>query len=157
MADRAVVLCGAAVAFIGSSCGWNHDLGRFQGSLARGIENKCGTQTNCKVRLGDYTDFRWDELYFFPYTTSKARITQVLGLPVKNWQEFEAYEVFLMRGKIMHQEEFGVDVEKPLNREVGFVIPTGSDFVRFTPEEKLTAKKEDTGSRVYFTVANGNR
>jgi len=49
-------------------------------------------------------------------------------------KEFDAHEIFSMRGKIVHRENFGVDIEKPVNREVCFVIPQGSDFVRCQEE-----------------------
>jgi hypothetical protein len=144
------LLSGAALCLLLVSCGVNHDLGPFQSQVADGIERACASKFSCTIKLGAYTNFHWDSLYIFPYNTSEGRIARVLGQPLPRWAEFQTHEVFVLEGKIVHREDYNVDVERPLRREVVFAVPTGTDFVKMTPSQELAITVKTVGSDVYY-------
>ena len=130
----------------------NRDLGQFQRHLAEGINRTCFEEKRCLIRLSDYTDFRWDTLYVFPYSTSEARIAEVLGQQLPGWVEFQYHEVFVLDGRIVHQEAFKEDVEKVLPGEVTFALSAGGDFVKLSPDQRVAAEQRVAGGVRYYYV-----
>ena len=133
-----VVILG--VLLLASSCSLIRNLGDFQRRVGNGIEQECGRPAECRIKLGDYTDFRWDTLYVFDEATDDELITRVLGKPLAGWEEMTCYEVFLLDGKIVHQEHFEVDFEKPMSREVLFYHATDKQFSIWKPQQSVAVR-----------------
>lgn len=64
--------------------------------------------------------------------------------------------MFVLEGKIVHREDYDVDIERPLRREVVFTVPAGTDFVKLAPSRELLVTVQTVGSDVYY-VAEARR
>jgi hypothetical protein len=70
-----------------------------------------------------------------------------------HWEEFQTHAVFVLNGTVVHREDYKVDVERPIPREVLFTVPTGADFVEITPAQALSVTVRSVGSDVYYIAA----
>jgi len=94
--------------------------GRIDAVASRRIYQLCGFNAECKVRIGDIFDGKWDTFYEFGADVSQAEINKTLGAGVVAVRDQQRILVFLQNGHVALVQYARGGVEKPLEGEIEF-------------------------------------
>lgn len=116
--------------------------GRVDAVAARRIHQVCGFNSECKVRIGDLFDGKWDTFYEFGYNVSQSEIDRALGGHIVRAKDLQRVFVFELNGQPTRVQYAKVGVEKPLEGEIEF----GAEHHR---EQSWAMYRHDEWVRVY--------
>jgi hypothetical protein len=87
---------------------------------ARRIDQICGFQRECKVRMGDLFAGDWDTFYEFGAGLTQAEVDGVLGAGRARTGDLQRLLVLTRNGKVVSSQLEDGGVETPLDQEVEF-------------------------------------
>lgn len=129
-------------------------------NIIKSIDNGCGKNNTCQIRMKDITDFKWDKMVVFQVGSSDVEVSKALGVEYKNSTDLISGLVFAYQGKIVHEERVPYDPEKPskLNYIVKkqFEKPNSASF---TPQNAIFRGTKETidGVSYYSIIALSER
>jgi hypothetical protein len=135
------------------SCEPTRTTDAFEAEVRTEVRRKCPDPGPCSITLGQITPFKWDTLYVFWYSANKKEMEKVLGQPVGEYKEFDKRFIFLLNGKIVHEEATAANIEHPLRGEILFedggtsddTHTTGvSDFDRVMPDRVYNVTRDES-------------
>ena len=96
--------------------------------------------------------FSWDCLYVFDSGISKDEMERLLGQRVTGGEEFQRSFVFLLNGRIVHEETTPANIERPLRGEI--VFETGEPYgsARVMPGQDYLVTRNGSGIDTYFVL-----
>lgn len=123
--------------------------------ITRFINEECKNVQSCTVSIQEFTHFKWDKMYVFKYNATEREIEQVVGQGLDEYNEFTNKLIFMNRDSIVHFEEHEINIERPVNGELIFLMADADRFIVFTPTTakfKATIRVFSKGS--YYELAS---
>lgn len=109
--------------------------------ITRFIDRECINLQSCTVSIQELTHFKWDKMYVFKYNATEREIEQVVGQGLDECNEFTSKLIFMNRDSVVHFEEYEINIERPVNGELIFLMADADRFIAYTP---TTAKFKAT-------------
>lgn len=109
---------------------------------------------NCKIKVEDITNFKWDKMVIFEVGSSNIEISKVLGIKYKDSTDLMSGIVFVYKNKIIYSERQPYNPERPNKLQYLVKYHLGEpNYKLLTPDNAvLQGNRENIDGIYYYSV-----
>jgi hypothetical protein len=131
--------------------------GRVERKIVERALEACKSAEACTINVNDLTDFQWDKMYVFKYNATPEQIRRALGFELPGHTEFTRKVVFVKGGRVVHREEYPVDVEGALDGEAIFDLPDTEVYKAYTADRaSFRVERKRFEGKAYYALTQIN-
>jgi hypothetical protein len=131
--------------------------GRIEQRIADRLREVCKTGEACTININDVIDFQWDKMYVFKYNATPDQVNQALGVGLPEQSELTRKIVFMKGRRIVHREEYPVDIEGLLDGPVVFDISDTEVYKSYwTDHAVFRVEKKEFEDQVCYALTQIN-
>ncbi len=128
----------------------------IQNKIQDYITTECTTVKPCTITVSDFTDFKWDTLYYAENGPLLEAKKDEIGIAVPEYKKLYAHKIiFTLNNNVVHFEEIESGIEDFLKDEIIFEVADDTSGVyTYTPETAVfkVHYKKNMQKQIYYNL-----